>query len=191
MNPQRDWEQRQLILVLPALITPTWFLAGCLQLPATYSSSSSSLGSFTSPVAYPDRFPALSECALTVISFSQLRLPPIWFVASCLQFPFKYYSFSSSSGSFASPVAYLSRFPAIFEHALAAIYFSQPRLPPIGFVAGCLQFPSVFSSSLSSLGSFAVPVAYPAMFLDLCECDLAALSSSRTLSNVFSSAHAS
>ena len=36
---------------------PKGFLAGCLRILAAYSSSSSSSGSFDSPVAYPARFP--------------------------------------------------------------------------------------------------------------------------------------
>ena len=80
------------------------------------------------------------------------------------------------------------RFPLFFERALATLYFYQPQLPPIGFVTGCLRFPSEFSSSYSSSVSFAVLVLYPSMLLAFCERDLAALSSAHVLSNMISSA---
>ena len=91
---------------------------------------------------------------------------------------------------FDSPVPYPARFSIFYERALAAISFSQPRLPPIGFVDGCLRFPSEFFSSSYSSGSVSVPVLYLTMLLALCERALATLSSARALSNATSSARA-
>ena len=69
--------------------------------------------------------------------------------------------------------------PSVLWADVGAFSFPQPWLPPKGFLVGYLQFPATFSSSSSSLVSFAVPVAHPARFPTLCKRDLTALSSAR------------
>ena len=160
------------------------FLKFCL-----FPSSGNVVACLVNLPALPLRIPSVLGANVGSFSFYQPLFPPTGFLSVCLQITAGY-SFSSSFGSFDSPVAYPARFPLFSERALAAIYFYQPRLLPIGFVAGCLRFPSKFSSSSSSLGSFSVPVLYPVMLLALCEHALADLSSARSLSNEISSTRA-